>query len=163
MGQSSRLRKNLINFNGGDTKIFQQPNYSLHRITKVSSLSPLSSNKEDSENGEIANQNVPVKAIAGLLAFGAAAYGISQNVDFNGLIQEVLAKVSDLGPYGYVYFAAVMLFLQLLFMSILQSSYHPCNVLLLNSFEDLYFTGSASSTSGTNDSFKWLFVWVISG
>jgi uncharacterized membrane protein YdjX (TVP38/TMEM64 family) len=43
--------------------------------------------------------------VAGLLA-GAVSVGLNAHVDFNLLFQEALEKIQELGPTGYLYFAA---------------------------------------------------------
>jgi hypothetical protein len=46
---------------------------------------------------------VPVAAIAA----AGALLGLSHNIDITSILEQVVSNISDLGPFGYFYFAAV--------------------------------------------------------
>ena len=67
---------------------------------------------DNSKSRVIANESESkgVKLVSSVAAVAAAIglfYFFSQSVDLNALIQKSLSKVTEMGPYGYIYFAAV--------------------------------------------------------
>ena len=51
--------------------------------------------------------NLKLIAIAGGIAAVAAIYAFTHHVDISGLLEATVAKIGELGPYGYVFFALV--------------------------------------------------------
>lgn len=60
---------------------------------------------ESSEAGSSLLQKLAIPLGLGLLA--AAVFATGQRVDFTALLDQSVAKISELGPYGYAYFALV--------------------------------------------------------
>lgn len=57
-----------------------------------------------SENESKKNWIARVAAFSALIG---VAYYFGQNIDFNSLIERSLSKITDMGPYGYLYFSFV--------------------------------------------------------
>lgn len=70
------------------------------------------SDKNNSKSRVIGSEsdNKGVKLISSLAAAVAVisvVYFCSQSIDLNAIIQKSLSKVTEMGPYGYIYFALV--------------------------------------------------------
>jgi hypothetical protein len=73
-----------------------------------------------------------IAPVIGVALAGAAIYAAGNNIDFNTLIQQALSKVTELGPFGYVYFALVFLFLFFYFFCIFFFIIIACSFLYYN-------------------------------
>jgi hypothetical protein len=77
-----------------------------------------SSQNDDDQDPASKNKGMqPIKLVLSTLSIGAVVYFAAayfKNVDFSLLMTEALSKVSEMGPYGYLYFSAVYIIAEML-------------------------------------------------
>lgn len=97
-----------------------------------------------------------ISSIAAAVAVISLVYFCSQSIDLNAIIQKSLSKVTEMGPYGYVYFALVSKNIHLILLFIRSSI-----LLFTISTSGLYYCGSFGNSCGCIDSFQRISVWPV--
>lgn len=92
----------------------------LSRVTHYSGRNPIYNHPVGSNINEVSERDDTLKSakspsfntkafitIVTIVAAAAALSGSRTDFDFPALLEKVVAKIGSLGPYGYIYFAAV--------------------------------------------------------